>query len=81
MLFLVEAQVALDVAVDQRAGGDHLRVQPRVAADVAVEHAAVAVGPVHHRGNANPATGHNAGFLSFPLWGVDILDHLIYHCI
>ena len=49
MLFLVEAQMALDVAIHQRAGGHHLGVQPGVARDLPVEHAAVAVGPVHHR--------------------------------
>jgi len=43
--------VALDVAIDQGAGGDHLGVEPGVFRDVAVEDAAVAVGPVHHRGN------------------------------
>lgn len=48
MLDGVEAQVALGVAVDQGAGGHHLGVQPGVAGDLAVEHAAMAVGPVQH---------------------------------
>jgi hypothetical protein len=50
-----EAQVALGVAVDQRAGGHHLGVQPGMARDLAVEDAAVAVGPVQHRGDRQAA--------------------------
>src|SRR5471032_234052 len=61
MLFVVEAQVALDVAVDQRAGGHHLRVQPGVARDLAVEQTAVAVGPVHHRGDGQAAARPHGG--------------------
>ncbi|MCY1236628.1 hypothetical protein D9M72_492930 [compost metagenome] len=45
----IEIQMARDVAMQQRAGGHHLGVQPGVAAELAVEHAAMAVSPVHHR--------------------------------
>ena len=45
---VVVAQVALDVAVDLGAGGHHLGVEPGMTGNLAMEHAAVAVGPVHH---------------------------------
>jgi len=47
----VEVEVAGDVAVHQRAGRHHLGVQQRVAGEQAMEVAAMAVGPVHHRGD------------------------------
>ncbi len=51
----VEVQVAGHVAMQQRTGGHHLGVQPGVAAELAVEHAAMAVGPVHHGSDRNAA--------------------------
>ena len=51
VLFLIEAQMALHVAVHQRARRHHLGVEPGVARDFAVELAAMAVAPVHHRGD------------------------------
>jgi hypothetical protein len=60
MLDLVIAQMARHIAMDQRAGGDHLCIQPGMARDLAVEDAAVAVGPVHHRSN-----GEGAGFVRY----------------
>jgi hypothetical protein len=47
--------VACHIAMDQRTGGDHLCIQPGVAGDLAVEDAAVAVGPVHHGGDGEGA--------------------------
>jgi len=58
----VEGQQPLPVAVDQRAGSDHLRVQPRAARQAAPELAAEAVRPVHH-GRGAEAPGVNRGFL------------------
>ncbi|MNN82762.1 hypothetical protein D3C81_1997290 [compost metagenome] len=49
MLALVVGQKALAVAMQQRAGGDHLGVQQSVPGEQAQEKAAVAIGPVHHR--------------------------------
>jgi hypothetical protein len=37
--------------MQQRTGGDHLGVEPGVARDLAMEDAAVAVGPIHHGRN------------------------------
>jgi hypothetical protein len=50
----VEAQEARAVAMDQRAGGDHLGIEPRAPRDLPQEVAVVAVGPVHHRRDAQP---------------------------
>jgi hypothetical protein len=51
VFFGVEAQMARHIAMDERAGGHHLGVQQRMAAQQAVEIAAVAVRPIHHGGN------------------------------
>ena len=48
----IEGEVALAVAEQDGAGVDHLGVEPGVRRQQAVEVAAVAVGPVHHRGDA-----------------------------
>jgi hypothetical protein len=61
MLDVVEAQMTLGVAIDQRAGVDHLGVEPGVAGDLPVEDAAVAVGPVHHRSNRQTARWRDDG--------------------
>ncbi len=45
-------EVARDVAVAQRSGGDHLGVEPHVARQQPVQVPAVAVGPVEHRRDA-----------------------------
>ena len=47
MLFVVKAQVALDIAMQNRAGGYHLGVDSGVARERAPEAPAVAVGPIH----------------------------------
>ena len=52
MLGRIEVEMARHVAVQQRAGGHHLGVEPRVARDEAQEEPAVPVGPVHHRRDA-----------------------------
>ena len=52
MLDSIEVEVAPDVTVQQRAGGDHLGVQAGVAAEQPMKHAAVAIGPVEHRSHA-----------------------------
>jgi hypothetical protein len=39
--------------MNQGAGGHHFRVQQRVAREQAMKIAAMAVSPVHHRGDAN----------------------------
>ena len=48
MLFSIEPQMPLYIAMDQRARRHHLRVQQRVATQQAVKVAAMPVRPVHH---------------------------------
>jgi hypothetical protein len=57
MLGRIEVEVARHVAVRERGRGDHLGVEPRVRADLAVEVAAVPVGPLHHRRDAEAMRG------------------------
>ena len=51
MFFDVETQMSLRVAMTQCTRGDHLGVEQGVAAEQAVEIAAVAIGPIHHGGD------------------------------
>ena len=51
MLLGAQIQVPCDITMQQRAVGHHLGVQPGAARDEAVEEAAMAVRPVHHRGD------------------------------
>ena len=53
MFFAIEIKVAWLVAVDQRAGGDHLGVQARMARQQAMKIAAMTIGPIHHRRHAH----------------------------
>ncbi|MNV58807.1 hypothetical protein D3C71_1511990 [compost metagenome] len=55
VFFFMKAQVARHVAVDQRAGGHHLRVEQCVARHEAMENAAMAISPFHHGCNRQPA--------------------------
>jgi len=48
MLVRAEAEQALAIAMQHRAGRDHLAVQARVRRQQAMEIAAMTVGPVHH---------------------------------
>ena len=48
----IEAEQALAVAVDHGLGVHHFRVQARAGRQQPVEHAAMAVRPIHHRGDA-----------------------------
>ena len=43
----VKASMSLHIAMEQRAGGDHLGIDPRVARERAPKAPAVPVGPVH----------------------------------
>ena len=52
MLGCIEAQMMRGVTVKERAGGHHLRVQARPRRELPVQVAAVPVGPVHHRRDA-----------------------------
>ena len=61
VLFGVEAQVARHIAMHQRTRGHHLGVQQGVSAQQPVQVAAMAVGPVHHRGDRH-APGAQGGF-------------------
>jgi hypothetical protein len=54
MLSRMEAQMALDVAVQERAAGDHLRIHHRAAGELTEEIAAMPIGPIHHRGGTQP---------------------------
>ena len=58
MLGGIEAQMPLYVAVDQRAGRNHFRVQHGVPGKPPEEVAAVAVRPVHHRRRAQAVVEH-----------------------
>ena len=51
LLLRVEAEQPLAVAMDDGVGHDHLRVEQRMARQLAMEEAAVPVRPVHHRCN------------------------------
>ncbi len=55
VLAFVVAEEALAIAVQQRAGSDHLGVEQGVTGQLAQEEAAVAIGPVHHRRNGKAA--------------------------
>ncbi|MCY1304434.1 hypothetical protein D9M70_541880 [compost metagenome] len=63
MLGLVMAQEARGVAMQQRAGGDHLGVEQRVLRQQAQEEPAVTVGPVHHRRDGEAAGQGGCGVL------------------
>ena len=52
MFLVAEGEVPIDVAVEQRAGGDHLGVQARLRRDLAHEITVVAIRPIHHRRHA-----------------------------
>ena len=52
MLGRIEFEMPRHVAVRERGRGDHLRVEPRAFRDHAHEIAAVPIGPVHHRRDA-----------------------------
>ena len=54
MLRRIEIEMTRHVAELQRTGGHHLSVEMCPRADQAQEKPAMAVGPVHHRGNAQP---------------------------
>ena len=49
VLLGVVTQVPRHIAMQQRTGGHHLGIQPRPAAQQAMEKSAMSVGPVHHR--------------------------------
>ncbi|MNN33453.1 hypothetical protein D3C81_1472140 [compost metagenome] len=55
MLGWVVAEIALPVAMQQRAGGDHLGIEQRVLREQTQEIAAVPVGPIHHRRHGEAA--------------------------
>ncbi|CCC99889.1 protein of unknown function (plasmid) [Azospirillum baldaniorum] len=61
MLRRVVAEQPLAVAVQHGAGGDHLGVEQRVLGQQAMEGPAMAVRPVHHRGDAEGYGGHGRG--------------------
>jgi hypothetical protein len=48
MLFGIEAQMTLRIAMAQGAGGDHLGVEQGAVAEESVQIAAMAICPVHH---------------------------------
>ena len=51
MLGRIERQQPRAVAVQHRAGGDHLGIEQRAAREQPMEEPAVPVGPFHHRRN------------------------------
>jgi hypothetical protein len=44
--------MTMGIAIDNRTRGNHLGIQHRMLTDKTQEKATVAVGPVHHRGDA-----------------------------
>jgi hypothetical protein len=52
MLGRIEAKKPRAVAMQHRAGGEHLSIEERAARQQPVEKPAVAVSPLHHRGDA-----------------------------
>ena len=57
VLGIREADQPLAVAMNDRVGDDHFGVEERPARQLPVEHAAVAVGPVHHGRHGNDVRG------------------------
>ena len=51
MLTGIETKQAPAIAMNDGAGRQHLRIKPGTSRHQAVEHAAMPVGPVHHRGH------------------------------
>jgi hypothetical protein len=51
MFASIEAKQALPVTMKDGARGQHLRIQAATPGHQAVEHPAMPVGPVHHRGD------------------------------
>ncbi len=58
MLAWVEGEEACAVAADHRFGSDHLGVQPSLARQQAMKHAAMRVRPFHHRRDAEAVRVH-----------------------
>jgi hypothetical protein len=52
MLEWIKAEMPLDIAMDERAGRDHFRIEKGLGTDRAMEDAAMPVRPVHHRRDA-----------------------------
>jgi hypothetical protein len=48
MLRSIEAKQTAPIAVDDGAGGQHLRVEQRMPTNVTVKHPAMPVCPIHH---------------------------------
>ena len=49
--FVAQREQRIPIAVQDRLAGDHLRIQPGTRAQRTMKAAAMAIGPVHHRGN------------------------------
>jgi hypothetical protein len=62
VLLGAEIEMTADIAVQQRTGGHHFRIQPGMARNMAMEDTAMAVGPIHHGRNADLATAVNTWF-------------------
>ena len=54
MLLFIEGEMPRDIAMQQRAGRHHLGVQARMRREQAMKKPAMAIGPVHHRSDAQP---------------------------
>jgi hypothetical protein len=67
MLGWIEAQEALRVTVEQRAGRDHLGVEQGVSTDEAQKEATVAVRPIQHRSHGEATIQSRAGLATFDL--------------
>ena len=57
VLLNVKAQVTLNVAMNQSAGGDHFCVKQRMARQQAVKVAAMSICPIHHGRNGHAPRG------------------------
>lgn len=73
LLGRIEAQETIMIAMNNGAGRHHLRVQQGLLVDQTMENPAVAIGPVHHRGNAElMGVGSHRGDYTGPLLPSDL---------
>src|SRR5712692_2719066 len=77
MLLCVELQVTPHVAMHERAGGDHFRIQETLRIDLPQEIPAMTIGDVHHRRHAE-AMAHRLPHVHEPPTGqLDHARHLV----
>lgn len=76
VLAVLMVQKTVAVAMDQGAGGDHFRVEQRMAGDQPVKDTAVGGGPVHHRGHGEAALRAGRGARLGGILGGPVIDRV-----